>query len=113
MNLKSLPNLQTLQAKAEEWNALKNILTIENPDSRWNLLQIWLRQKGDWQAIINQILQTPSTDDCIWLIVDALQIPRSMIALLDANGSIRAQAAQHIATVKTLYFDRLSALPRN
>lgn len=110
MNLTNLPNLQ---ARAKEWDALKNILTIDDPNSRWNLLQIWLRQKGDWQALINQILETPETTDCVWLIVDALNIPRQMIGLIDASGVMRRQAAQYIAIVKSLYFDRLTTLPRN
>jgi hypothetical protein len=100
--------LNYLQQKFEQWQALQLILSIDSPDSRWELLQIWLRDKGDWQKVINKVLSTPDLDDCLSVILEALNVPRSMLMLFDADGKIQAGAQHYISVIKTIYFDRLA-----
>lgn len=105
-----IPNLKPeyLQTKIQEWQALECILTIDDPVSRWELFQIWLADKGDWQTVIKKVLQTPDNDDCFNVVLDALNIPRSLLAMFDANGKIRAGASHYIGVIKELYLARIA-----
>lgn len=107
MSLMSLPNLKYLEAKAEEWKTLQLILQIESPEARWQLLQIWLNERSDWQQIIQAILQTPDNAACLKLILDKLEIPETMLSFFDGKGLIRQGAAHYISVIKALYLDRI------
>lgn len=112
MKLTNLPNLESLKKRAEEWAALQLILTIDSPESRWQLLQIWLREHDDWQQLIEQILATSSNHDCLALILAKLEISQSLIEIFDRDGKIRDKASLYIGVIKQLYSDRLNHTKR-
>lgn len=102
-------NLTQLQRRIEEWRALKQILEFQYPDGRWQLLQIWLRQRGEWQSLINEILDTPSDEDCLTLVIEAIGMSESQLRLIDPGGQMQSEAIGYINALKRLYFDRLAA----
>lgn len=100
---------KTLQSKIAEWNELQLILSLDDPESRWQLLQIWLSKKGEWQEVIHEILATPELQDCLLLILDKLGIPPWMLSLYDQDMKIQNAAKHYIGVVKMLYLDRLAS----
>ena len=102
-------NLMQLQRRAEEWKALKQILEFQSPDGRWQLLHIWLRQRGDWQLLISEILEAQTDGESLSLVIEAIGLSENQLWVIDPDRQMRAEAIAYIRTLKQLYFDRLAA----
>lgn len=102
-------NIQTLTAKKQEWEEVKNILELgTSANGRWMLLQLWLRRHPEWLSLVETILITDD-DSCFAYFQNLLQVSDLELALLDPTQKIRKEVARYIGVVKDLYAARTAA----
>lgn len=103
MNLTLTKNLNQ---RVKEWEALQFILSVETPNARWHLLQLWLSKHGEWQNLIKNILAESDNDACLKLICDAINLPFALLSIIDPSNEIRESAKKYIAVIRELYKER-------
>ena len=106
-------NWLELLRRKKEFEAFATIMNLSNPESRWQVLNLWLAEKGDWQQTIKECLDSDDSQ-IVPILCRALNIDENALALFDANGAVRQKAVEQVKAVKALFLARQALdLPPN